>query len=136
MTPERQLPPADPVVRQRAVAALTLSLLSLIGLALGLGNLRRGVFVAILTLLFAVLIVATTWPWPIPRFSVKVRLPAGPKAELPAICPTMLRGICCQEPVLPRTQSSLSKADRISARARETRDLTVPSGIPRTSATS
>jgi lipopolysaccharide export system permease protein len=35
-------------------------------------------------LLFAVLIVATTWPWPIPRFSFKVRLPAGPKAELPA----------------------------------------------------
>jgi hypothetical protein len=55
MTPERQLPPADPAVRQRAVAALTLSLLSLIGLALGLGNLRRGVFVAILTLLFAVM---------------------------------------------------------------------------------
>src|SRR5271168_2429807 len=53
ITPERRLPPADPALRQRAVAALTLGTLSLIGLALGLGNLRRGVFVAILTLLFA-----------------------------------------------------------------------------------
>ncbi len=35
-------------------------------------------------LLFAVVVVATTWPWPIPRFSVKVRLPAGPQANMPA----------------------------------------------------
>ena len=55
MTPERQLPPADPAVRQRAVAALTLSLLSLIGLALGLGNLHRGIYVVVLTLLFGLI---------------------------------------------------------------------------------
>jgi asparagine N-glycosylation enzyme membrane subunit Stt3 len=41
-------------VRQRALAALALGVLSLLGLALGLGNLRRGVFVAVLTLVFAV----------------------------------------------------------------------------------
>jgi hypothetical protein len=35
------------------MASLALGGLSLIGLALGLGNLRRGVFVAVLTLLFA-----------------------------------------------------------------------------------
>ena len=50
----RQLPPADPAVRQRALAALTLGALSLIGLMLGLGNLHRGIYVAVLTLLFAV----------------------------------------------------------------------------------
>ena len=50
----RQLPPADPAVRQRALAALTLGALSLVGLMLGLGNLRRGIYVAVLTLLFAV----------------------------------------------------------------------------------
>jgi hypothetical protein len=50
--PARQLPPPDPVVRQRAVAAFVLGVLSLLGLALGLGNLRRGVAVAVLTLLF------------------------------------------------------------------------------------
>ena len=50
----RQLPPADPAVRQRALAALTLGLLSLIGLMLGLGNLHRGIYVAVLTLLFGV----------------------------------------------------------------------------------
>jgi len=50
----RQLPPADPAVRQRALAALALGALSLLGLTLGLGNLRRGVYVAVLTLLFAV----------------------------------------------------------------------------------
>jgi hypothetical protein len=50
----RQLPPPDPAVRQRALAALALGVLSLIGLMLGLGNLRRGIFVASLTLLFAV----------------------------------------------------------------------------------
>ena len=49
----RQLPPADPAVRQRALAALTLGLLSLIGLVLGLGNLHRGIYVAVLTLAFA-----------------------------------------------------------------------------------
>jgi ABC-type amino acid transport system permease subunit len=49
----RPLPPADPAVRQRALAALFLAVLSLIGLMLGLGNLRRGIFVAILTLVFA-----------------------------------------------------------------------------------
>lgn len=49
----RQLPPADPALRQRALAALLLGVLSLIGLMLGLGNLRRGVFVAVLTLVFA-----------------------------------------------------------------------------------
>jgi hypothetical protein len=48
----RQLPPADPALRQRALAAVILGLLGLIGLALGLGNLRRGIFVAVLTLLF------------------------------------------------------------------------------------
>ena len=41
-------------MRQRAVAAFALGVLSLLGLALGLGNLRRGVFVAVLTLVFAV----------------------------------------------------------------------------------
>jgi hypothetical protein len=52
--PARQLPPPDPALRQRALAAVALGVLSLLGLALGLGNLRRGVYVAILTLLFAV----------------------------------------------------------------------------------
>ena len=47
------LPPADPALRQRALAALLLGVLSLIGLMFGLGNLRRGVFVAALTLVFA-----------------------------------------------------------------------------------
>ena len=50
----RQLPPPDPALRQRALAALMLGVLSLIGLMLGLGNLRRGIYVAVLTLLFAV----------------------------------------------------------------------------------
>jgi hypothetical protein len=49
----RQLPPPEPAVRQRALAALRLGVLSLLGLMLGLGNLRRGIFVAALTLLFA-----------------------------------------------------------------------------------
>jgi hypothetical protein len=48
----RQLPPPEPPVRQRALSALLLGVLSLIGLMLGLGNLRRGIFVAVLTLLF------------------------------------------------------------------------------------
>ncbi len=50
----RQLPPPDPAVRQRALAALIIGVLSLLGLMLGLGNLRRGVYVAVLTLLFGV----------------------------------------------------------------------------------
>ena len=54
MLPARQqLPPPEPPVRQRALTALLLGVLSLTGLMLGLGNLRRGVFVAALTLLFA-----------------------------------------------------------------------------------
>jgi hypothetical protein len=48
----RQLPPPDPALRQRALAAVMLGLLGLIGLALGLGNLRRGIYVAVLVLLF------------------------------------------------------------------------------------
>jgi len=51
--PARQLPPPDPAVRQRALAALALGMLSLIGLLLGLGNLHRGIVVAIVTLVFA-----------------------------------------------------------------------------------
>jgi len=54
MLPARQLPPPDPALRQQALAAFALGVLSLLGLALGLGNLHRGVFVAVLTLLFAV----------------------------------------------------------------------------------
>ena len=54
MRPARQLPPPDPALRQRALVALAMGVLSLLGLALGLGNLRRGVYVAVLTLLFAV----------------------------------------------------------------------------------
>jgi len=54
MLPARQLPPPDPASRQQALAAFALGVLSLLGLALGLGNLRRGAFVAALTLLFAV----------------------------------------------------------------------------------
>ena len=54
MRPPRQLPPPDPALRQQALAAFVLGVLSLLGLALGLGNLRRGVLVAVLTLLFAV----------------------------------------------------------------------------------
>jgi MFS family permease len=52
--PTRQLPPPDPAVRQRALAAFALGLLSLIGLLLGLGNLRRGIVVAVVMLAFAV----------------------------------------------------------------------------------
>src|ERR1700760_3148288 len=54
LPPRRQLPPPEPPVRQRALSALALGVLSLIGLMLGLGNLRRGIFVAVLTLLFGV----------------------------------------------------------------------------------
>jgi hypothetical protein len=49
----RQLPPPEPPLRQRALTAMLLGALSLIALTLGLGNLRRGVFVAVLALLFA-----------------------------------------------------------------------------------
>jgi hypothetical protein len=49
----RQLPPPDPALRQRALMALMLGVLSLLGLAFGLGNLRRGIYVAVLTLVFA-----------------------------------------------------------------------------------
>lgn len=49
----RQLPPPEPPVRQRALTAALLGALSLIALMLGLGNLRRGIFVAVLALLFA-----------------------------------------------------------------------------------
>src|ERR1700730_1691935 len=56
--PARQLPPPDPALRQRALAALTLGGLSLVGLLLGLGNLHRGLYVAGLALLFAV---AASW---------------------------------------------------------------------------
>jgi hypothetical protein len=52
--PARQLPPPDAAQRQRALAAFSLGVLSLLGLALGLGDLRRGVYVAVLTLLFGV----------------------------------------------------------------------------------
>jgi hypothetical protein len=52
MLPTRQLPPPDPALRQQALAAFALGVLSLVGLAFGLGNLRRGVFVAVVTLLF------------------------------------------------------------------------------------
>jgi peptidoglycan/LPS O-acetylase OafA/YrhL len=55
MPPARQLPPPDPALRQRGIAALSLAALSLIGLALGLGNLHRGIYVAVLTLIFALI---------------------------------------------------------------------------------
>ena len=35
-------------------------------------------------LLFVALLAATTWPWTLPRFSFKIRLPARPAADLPA----------------------------------------------------
>jgi hypothetical protein len=52
LLPARQLPPPDSALRQRGVAALALGGLSLIGLALGLGNLHRGIYVVVLTLVF------------------------------------------------------------------------------------
>src|SRR5579863_6365234 len=52
LRPARQLPPPDPAVRQLAVTASALGVLSLLGLALGLGNIHRGAFVAAVTLLF------------------------------------------------------------------------------------
>jgi uncharacterized membrane protein len=54
MPPARQLPPPDPATRQRGVTGLALAALAMIGLALGLGNLHRGIYVAVLSLLFAV----------------------------------------------------------------------------------
>jgi multisubunit Na+/H+ antiporter MnhB subunit len=54
MVPARQLPPPDPALRQQGLAAFALGVLSLVGLALGLGDLRRGVVVAVVTLLFGV----------------------------------------------------------------------------------
>jgi hypothetical protein len=53
LLPARQLPPPDPALRQRAVAAVAMGVLSLLGLALGLGNLHRSVLVASVTLVFA-----------------------------------------------------------------------------------
>jgi len=53
LPPRRPLPPPEPPVRQRALTALLLGVLGLIGLMFGLGNLRRGIFVAVLTLIFA-----------------------------------------------------------------------------------
>jgi hypothetical protein len=50
----RQLPPPEPAVRQRALAAVALGALSLIALMFGLGNVHRGIYVAVLALLFAV----------------------------------------------------------------------------------
>ena len=53
LLPARPLPPPDPALRQRAVAAVAMGVLSLLGLALGLGNLHRSVLVATVTLVFA-----------------------------------------------------------------------------------
>lgn len=49
MLPPRQLPPPDPALRQHGLAAVVLGGLSLLGLALGLGNLHRGIYVVVLT---------------------------------------------------------------------------------------
>ena len=54
----RQLPPPDPAVRQRALAAVSLGALSLIALMTGLGNLHRGIYVAVLAMVFGVV---ATW---------------------------------------------------------------------------
>ncbi len=51
--PAPQLAAPDPLLRQRALAALVLGLLSVTGLFF-LGNLQRGVYVVALTLVFAV----------------------------------------------------------------------------------
>jgi hypothetical protein len=53
MLPARQLPPPDPALRQRALVAFALGVLSLLGLAFGLGNLSRSMYVAVLSFLFA-----------------------------------------------------------------------------------
>ena len=52
--PRPQLPPADPVLQQRAAAALVLALLSLIALLL-IGNLQRAVYVVAVALVVAVI---------------------------------------------------------------------------------
>ncbi|HVT67550.1 MAG TPA: hypothetical protein VHF26_07370 [Trebonia sp.] len=51
--PRAQLPPADPQVRQRAGAALVLSVLSLLAMML-IGNIQRGATVAAVALVVAV----------------------------------------------------------------------------------
>ena len=56
LPPRRQLPPPEPPVRQRALTALLLGVLSLIGLMLGLGSL--GVAFSALWLL----VLAVFWP--------------------------------------------------------------------------
>jgi hypothetical protein len=53
MLPPRQLPPPDPALRQHGLAAAVLGGLSLLGLALGLGDLHRGIYVVVLTAVFA-----------------------------------------------------------------------------------
>jgi hypothetical protein len=50
--PARKLPPPDPAMQQRGWAALILAVLSLFGMS-QLGNLHRGVYVIIVTLLIA-----------------------------------------------------------------------------------
>jgi hypothetical protein len=52
--PMRVLPPASAELRQRALAALTLGVLSLLGLAF-IGNLKRGFYVVAMTLVFALI---------------------------------------------------------------------------------
>jgi hypothetical protein len=54
LLPPRQLPPPDPILRQYGLTAVVLGGLSLLGLALGLGNLHRGIYVVALTTVFAV----------------------------------------------------------------------------------
>lgn len=53
LLPPPQLPPPDPALRQYGLAAVVLGALSLLGLALGLGNLHRGIYVIVLTTVFA-----------------------------------------------------------------------------------
>ena len=56
-------------------------------------------------------------------------------ARRPLSC-SIARPCGCQEPVFTRARSKSCSAVRINARPRDTRDLTVPNGTPRTSATS
>jgi hypothetical protein len=53
LLPPAQLPPPDPLLRQYGLVAFVLGGLSLLGLALGLGNLHRGIYVVALTTVFA-----------------------------------------------------------------------------------
>src|SRR5258707_14080230 len=76
LPPRRQLPPPEPPVRQRALTGLLLGVLSLIGLTLGLGNLRRGIFVAILTLIFAA---AAIWPGVTATWKARLRGTVRPR---------------------------------------------------------